>query len=166
VKVLSVKIRLARAGAKKKPFYRVVVTDSRSPRDGRFIEIVGRYNPRSHPSLVEIDVERIKEWIGKGATPSETVEKLIAIAESPDTPPPVTAKDGRPSIKVAAAAKESEKAQAEETPAEPEEATSEDSDEPGEDAELESAEDAQAEPAADAEAGDSDESADEDEDGE
>lgn len=116
VKVLAVKIRLARVGAKKKPFYRVVVTDSRSPRDGRFIEIVGRYNPRSNPTLIELELERIKEWISKGATPSETVEKLIAIAESPDSEPPTTAKDLRPSKKGAdkaeAPAKEAEEADA------------------------------------------------------
>lgn len=88
VKVLAVKIRLARAGAKKAPFYRVVAADSRAPRDGRFIEILGRYNPRTHPSTIELDVEKIDAWIAKGATPSETVAKLIAIAKNPDAEVP------------------------------------------------------------------------------
>jgi small subunit ribosomal protein S16 len=77
---LAVKIRLARHGAKKAPFYRVVVADGRARRDGRFIEIVGRYNPRSNPSLVEIDLEKVDAWLAKGAQPTEAVEKLIAIA--------------------------------------------------------------------------------------
>jgi small subunit ribosomal protein S16 len=110
---LSVRIRLARVGAKKKPFYRVVVSDQRSPRDGRFIEIVGRYNPRENPTLLELELDRIHEWIDKGAQPSETVEKLIAIAEAPDAQAPTTAKDERPSKKQAAAAAEAEKAAAE-----------------------------------------------------
>ncbi|MBN2247431.1 MAG: 30S ribosomal protein S16 [Coriobacteriia bacterium] len=80
---MAVKIRLARAGAKKAPFYRVVAADSRAPRDGRFIEILGRYNPRTDPSTIELDVEKIDAWIAKGATPSETVAKLIAIAKNP-----------------------------------------------------------------------------------
>ncbi len=96
---MAVRIRLARVGAKKKPFYRVVVTDSRSPRDGRFIEIVGRYDPRPHPSLVELELDRIKDWIAKGAAPSETVSKLIAIAEAPEAKAPETAKDKKPSRK-------------------------------------------------------------------
>lgn len=89
VKVLAVKIRLARAGAKKAPFYRVVAADSRAPRDGRFIEILGRYNPRTDPSTIELDVEKIDAWIAKGATPSETVAKLIAIAKNPEAQAPV-----------------------------------------------------------------------------
>jgi len=78
---LAVKIRLARAGAKKAPFYRVVAADSRAPRDGRFIEILGRYNPRTQPSTVELNIEKIDAWLAKGAQPSETVAKLIAIAK-------------------------------------------------------------------------------------
>jgi small subunit ribosomal protein S16 len=81
VKDLAVKIRLARAGAKKAPFYRVVAADSRAPRDGRFIEILGRYNPRTDPSTVEVDVEKIEAWIAKGAVPTEIVSKLLAIAK-------------------------------------------------------------------------------------
>ncbi|MEL7667321.1 MAG: 30S ribosomal protein S16 [Actinomycetota bacterium] len=85
---MAVKIRLARAGAKKAPFYRVVAADSRAPRDGRFIEILGRYNPRTDPSTIELDVEKIDAWIAKGATPSETVAKLIAIAKNPEAQAP------------------------------------------------------------------------------
>jgi small subunit ribosomal protein S16 len=78
---LAVKIRLARHGAKKAPFYRVVVADGRARRDGRFIEIVGRYNPLTQPSTVELDLEKVEAWISKGATPTEAVTKLIAIAK-------------------------------------------------------------------------------------
>ena len=77
---MAVKIRLTRVGSKKNPIYRVVVTDSRAPRDGRFIEIVGRYNPRTEPSTVELDLEKIDAWVAKGAQPTEVVVKLIAIA--------------------------------------------------------------------------------------
>jgi small subunit ribosomal protein S16 len=77
-----VKIRLARVGAKKNPIYRVVVADSRSPRDGRNIETVGRYNPQPDPSFVEIDLERVNHWIGTGAQPTPAVRKLIKIAEA------------------------------------------------------------------------------------
>jgi small subunit ribosomal protein S16 len=86
---LAVKIRLARAGAKKAPFYRVVAADSRSPRDGRFIEILGRYNPRTDPSTIDLDLEKIDAWLAKGATPTETAAKLIAIARTPDAEAPV-----------------------------------------------------------------------------
>ncbi|MDZ4064183.1 MAG: 30S ribosomal protein S16 [Coriobacteriia bacterium] len=85
---MAVKIRLARAGAKKAPFYRIVAADSRSPRDGRFIEILGRYNPRTHPSTIEMDVEKVDAWIAKGAQMSETVAKLVTIAKNPEAPAP------------------------------------------------------------------------------
>jgi small subunit ribosomal protein S16 len=75
-----VKIRLARVGSKKNPIYRVVVADSRSPRDGRNIETIGRYNPQTDPSLVDIDLEKANEWIGKGAQPTPAVKKLLKIA--------------------------------------------------------------------------------------
>ena len=78
---MATRIRLQRAGMKRAPFYRVVVADSRSPRDGRFIELVGRYNPRTEPSFVELDVEKVEAWIAKGAQPSEVVGKLLAIAK-------------------------------------------------------------------------------------
>ena len=72
-----VKIRLARHGAKKKPFYRIVVTDSRSPRDGRFIDQIGYYDPTKQPSVVEIKREKLDRWLQHGAQPSETVAQLI-----------------------------------------------------------------------------------------
>ncbi len=73
-----VKIRLRRMGAKKQPTYRFVVTDARSPRDGRFIEILGHYNPRTEPKTVVIDEAKVKEWLGKGAQPSDPVRRLLA----------------------------------------------------------------------------------------
>jgi small subunit ribosomal protein S16 len=77
---VPVKIRLSRHGSKKNPIYRVVVADSRVPRDGRAIEEIGRYNPQIQPSLVEIDAERAREWLSRGAQPTETVRKLLTIA--------------------------------------------------------------------------------------
>ena len=74
---MAVKIRLARIGSKKNPVYRVVVADSRSPRDGRFLEIVGRYNPQMSPSLIEIDDAKVQEWIAKGAQPTDPVKRLL-----------------------------------------------------------------------------------------
>jgi small subunit ribosomal protein S16 len=70
-------IRLRRAGATRKPHYRVVVADSREPRDGRFVEVLGHYDPRKDPAVVKIDTERTEYWIGKGAQPSETVRSLL-----------------------------------------------------------------------------------------
>ena len=75
-------MRLARIGSKKNPIYRVVVADSRSPRDGRFIEIIGRYNPQTNPSTIELDETKVNEWLAKGAQPSDPVAKLIKIARS------------------------------------------------------------------------------------
>ena len=74
---MAVKIRLTRVGSKKNPIYRVVVADSRSPRDGRFIEIVGRYNPRTDPSTIELDQSKINDWIAKGAQPTQPVSRLM-----------------------------------------------------------------------------------------
>jgi small subunit ribosomal protein S16 len=74
---MSVKIRLARHGAKKKPFYRIVVADNESPRDGKFIENVGTYNPLIDPAKVVLQQERIKYWIGQGAIPTDTVKSLL-----------------------------------------------------------------------------------------
>ena len=76
---MAVKMRLTRVGSKKNPIYRVVVTDARSPRDGRFIEIVGRYNPRSEPSLIEFDDAKVKDWLSKGVQPTEPVSRLLKI---------------------------------------------------------------------------------------
>jgi len=77
-----VKIRLKRMGAKKTPFYRVVVADSRYPRDGRFIEEIGTYNPMVDPAEIKIDVEKANEWIKKGAQPTDTVRSLLKKCET------------------------------------------------------------------------------------
>ena len=74
---MAVKIRLRRMGAKKAPFYRVVVADSRYPRDGRFIEEIGYYNPMEEPKVVKVDVEKAKKWIDNGAQPTDTVRDLL-----------------------------------------------------------------------------------------
>jgi small subunit ribosomal protein S16 len=74
---MAARIRLTRVGSKKNPIYRVVVADSRSPRDGRFIEIVGRYNPQTQPSTIDLDAEKIQEWISKGAQPTDSVRRLM-----------------------------------------------------------------------------------------
>ena len=74
---MAVKIRLRRMGAKKSPFYRVVVADSRYPRDGRFIEQLGTYNPLTEPATVEVDAEKVKTWIANGAQPTDTVKRLL-----------------------------------------------------------------------------------------
>ncbi len=74
---MAVKIRLRRMGAKKAPFYRVVVADSRYPRDGRFIEEIGTYDPTEEPALVNIDTAKADEWIKKGAQPTDTVKRLL-----------------------------------------------------------------------------------------
>ncbi len=75
-----VKIRLARLGAKKAPFYRVVVADSRAPRDGKFIEIVGTFNPNTDPEEINIDAEKVNAWIANGAQPTDTAKALLVKA--------------------------------------------------------------------------------------
>jgi small subunit ribosomal protein S16 len=109
---LPVKIRLSRTGGKKKAFYRVVVADARTPRDGRFIDLIGRYDPRKEPSLVEIDADKAKDWMAKGAQPTQPVVKLLEIA---GVLPARPTKDKKPREKLSkkAAAK---KAEAEATP--------------------------------------------------
>ena len=74
---MAVKIRLKRLGAKKTPFYRVVVADERSPRDGKFIEEIGYYNPMTEPADIKIDEELAKKWLGNGAQPTDTVKRLF-----------------------------------------------------------------------------------------
>ena len=99
---MTVKLRLMRMGKKKQPTYRVVVADSRSPRDGRFIEAVGTYAPRMEPSTIEIDNDRVLGWLAKGAQPTETVRKLLVISgaweqfESSRPPKPVSERYARP----------------------------------------------------------------------
>ena len=74
---MAVKLRLTRLGAKKNPYYRVVVADSRYPRDGRFIEVIGTYNPMTEPAEIKIDAEKVKTWIKNGAQPTDTVKALL-----------------------------------------------------------------------------------------
>ncbi len=74
---MATKIRLKRMGAKKKPFYRIVVADSRAPRDGRFIEEIGYYNPNVEPAQIEVNVEAAQKWLNTGAQPSDTVRSLL-----------------------------------------------------------------------------------------
>jgi small subunit ribosomal protein S16 len=86
-----VAIRLRRAGSKKRPFFRVVVTDSRAARDSSFVEILGHYNPRSKPAIVQVDRERVDFWIKRGAQPSDSVRTLIARHLTPVAAPAVAA---------------------------------------------------------------------------
>ncbi len=83
---MATKIRLARAGAKKRPFYQVVVADERSRRDGRFIENMGTYDPTRNPAAVKLNEEKIKAWLAKGAQPTDTVRQLLKKAGILDTP--------------------------------------------------------------------------------
>ena len=102
---MAVKIRLARHGAKKRPYYRVVVADGRSPRDGRLIEEVGRYNPLTNPKTIELDLEKVDAWIAKGAQPSSSVSHLIDIVR---TGAPAPEKKAKLSKKAAAKAAKAE----------------------------------------------------------
>ncbi|MGF1472031.1 MAG: 30S ribosomal protein S16 [Rubrobacteraceae bacterium] len=77
---MAVKIRLARHGSKKAPYYRIVVADSRNPRDGRFIERIGSYDPQKQPSEIQVDNDKAREWLGKGAQPTNQVRKLLQIS--------------------------------------------------------------------------------------
>ncbi len=75
---MAVKIRLNRMGAKKNPYYRIVVADSRAPRDGRFIEVLGNYDPSQQPALVNVDEEKVIDWMSMGAQPTDTVKNLLS----------------------------------------------------------------------------------------
>jgi small subunit ribosomal protein S16 len=77
---MAVKMRLKRMGAKKAPFYRIVIADSRSPRDGKFIEEIGYYNPTTEPMTLKVDAEKAAQWIKNGAQPSDTVKKLLNLS--------------------------------------------------------------------------------------
>ena len=79
---MAVKIRLRRMGAKKAPFYRIVVADSRYPRDGRFIEEIGTYDPTKEPSVINVDLEKANKWIANGAQPTDNVKKILKLSES------------------------------------------------------------------------------------
>ena len=74
---MAVRIRLSRMGSTKRPFYRIVVADSRSPRDGRFVEVIGTYNPRTEPVAVQVNSERLQTWLKQGAEPTDTVRSLL-----------------------------------------------------------------------------------------
>jgi small subunit ribosomal protein S16 len=117
-----VKIRLKRMGAKKRPFYRLVVADSRSPRDGRFIELLGFYDPLPNPATVRIDADKVREWIGKGARPSDAARALLVeqgiLAKVPRTfkpapapEPAATASGGSGASEMPGAAEEVEAAE-------------------------------------------------------
>lgn len=150
---MSTKIRLSRAGAKKRPYYRVVVADVRSPRDGKFIERVGSYNPllpKTDPNRVKIDADRVKYWLDNGARPTDRVARFLGEAEII----PVPAQRNNPQkAKPKAKAQERLKAAEEAAAAPAEEAPAEDA-APAEEApaEASSAEEAAAEPAAEEEA--------------
>jgi small subunit ribosomal protein S16 len=92
-------IRLRRAGSKKRPYFRLVVADSRAARDSSFVEILGHYNPRTKPALVDVDQERVSYWIGKGAQASDSVRTLIArhLTRKPESAPAASAAISEPS---------------------------------------------------------------------
>lgn len=102
---MAVKIRLARHGAKKHPYYRVVVADSRMPRDGRYIELIGRYNPLTNPKTIDIDLEKVDAWIAKGAQPTDAAAHLIDIVRSGAPAPEKKQKLSKKAAAKAAAAK-------------------------------------------------------------
>ncbi len=103
---MSVRVRLTRVGSKKNPIWRVVVSDQRSPRDGRFIETIGHYNPQTEPSTIVIDEERLQHWVSRGAQPTNTVKQLVraqskgaqatAVAEPEPEPAEAPAVDAEP----------------------------------------------------------------------
>ena len=122
---MALKIRLSRGGAKKRPYYRIVIADSRSPRDGRFIEKIGSYNPmlaKDNPDRVVLNLERARHWLGRGATPSDRVARFLGNAEV--IPMPAQRNNPQKAVPKAKAqermkaAEEAAKAPAEETPAE------------------------------------------------
>jgi len=119
---MSVRVRLKRVGSKKNPIWRVVVTDQRSPRDGRFIESVGHYNPQTNPSTIVLDKPRLEHWLSRGAVPTNTVKKLMraAPAEAPaavaEAEPPVAVEE--PAAEAAPAEPAAEAAPADAAPSE------------------------------------------------
>lgn len=103
---MAVKIRLARHGAKKHPYYRIVVADGRMRRDGRYIEQVGRYNPVSDPKVIDVDLERVDAWIERGAQPTSAVSHLIDIVRTGAAAPEKADKPSKKAAAKAAAAAE------------------------------------------------------------
>ncbi|MCI5218534.1 MAG: 30S ribosomal protein S16 [Candidatus Electrothrix sp. LOE2] len=80
---MAVRIRLTRKGRKKQPFYRIIIADSQAPRDGKFLDVVGTYDPMQNPAVIKLDTEKLQEWMGKGAIPTGTVKTLINKYEAP-----------------------------------------------------------------------------------
>jgi small subunit ribosomal protein S16 len=80
---MAVRIRLTRKGRKKQPFYRIIIADSHAPRDGKFLDVVGTYDPMQDPAVIKLDTEKLEEWMGKGAIPTGTVQTLINKYEAP-----------------------------------------------------------------------------------
>ncbi|MCY3960728.1 MAG: 30S ribosomal protein S16 [bacterium] len=150
---MAVKLRLMRMGKKKQPTYRVVAADSRKARNGRFIEIVGTYNPRQEPSLIEIDNERALHWLRHGAQPSERVQKLLVISGAWEE------FTGEAAPAISAPAKVTKAASAEAVDAPAEDASAEAVDAPAEDA-LAEVPDAGSEPGEDSEAASAEEESD------
>ena len=150
---MAVKLRLMRMGKKKQPTYRVVAADSRKARNGRFIEIVGTYNPRQEPSLIEIDNERALHWLRHGAQPSERVQKLLVISGAWEE----FTGEAAPAISVPAKVTKAASAEAVDAPAE--DASAEAVDAPAEDA-LAEVPDAGSEPGEDSEAASAEEESD------
>lgn len=103
---MAVRLRLTRVGSRKNPIWRVVATDGRAPRDGRVLEIVGRYNPQPNPSEIVLDRERIDHWLARGAQPSDTVRKLIRASERGVPPASATAAARTPAPAATAVAEE------------------------------------------------------------
>jgi small subunit ribosomal protein S16 len=93
---MSVRVRLKRVGSKKNPIWRVVVTDQRSPRDGRFIESVGHYNPQTDPSTIVLDQPRLDHWLSRGAVPTNTVKKLMRATPAEAAPAPAAVAEPEP----------------------------------------------------------------------
>jgi small subunit ribosomal protein S16 len=127
---MSVRVRLTRVGSKKNPIWRVVVTDQRSPRDGRFIETIGHYNPQTEPSTIVLDRERLDHWLARGAQPSGTVKQLV---RAQSKAPPVVAEPEAAPVATATAVAE-----------DPAEAAADDAGEPVAEAEAELAPEAEA----------------------
>ena len=119
---MSLRIRLSRGGAKKRPYYRIVVADSRSPRDGRFIERIGSYDPmlaKDSPGRVRLDTERARHWLGVGARPSDRVARFLAMNGLMEKPPiPEQTRKNQPKAKAQERMKAAQQAKAEGAPAE------------------------------------------------
>jgi small subunit ribosomal protein S16 len=101
---MSVRVRLTRVGSKKNPIWRVVVADQRSPRDGRFIETIGHYNPQTEPSTIRIDEERLEHWLARGAQPTGTVKQLMKARAKGGPAEPAAASSAAPAAAAAAPA--------------------------------------------------------------